>query len=340
LLNYLVFLFAFEYGKRNLNVNKFVSLKRKLNLIIKTFVKGIFFQMELLSNKITKYSFSGHDSFQCRQFWLKKGFDFVLAGRSFNDDNAVIDLGVGKNMVASIRFWLKAFYVSDIKDQPTDFGTLMFGDRGLDPFLEDDGSLWLLHYHLVKTGFASIYTLIFNELRREKIEFNKESFTSYVKRKSEVTKGINFNPKTVAEDFDVFRKMYLSNNAEKVGEDGYSGLLSELNLVNKIENRVDNKKEELFSIENSLKAKIPVEIFLYTILENDAWDLSINLNSLEQDVNSPGSVFAMSRQGIIEKIHEAKSRYSWLQYNDHAGVKELQLKERPEPLTILTDYYG
>src|ERR1700743_3091550 len=208
--------------------------------------------MELFSDTITKYSFSGHDSFQCRQFWLKKGFDFVLAGRSFNSENAVIDLGVGKNMVASIRFWLKAFYITDNKDQPTEFGSLLFGNQVLDPFLEDDGSLWLLHYHLVKGGFASIYSLIFNELRREKIEFNKDSFTSYVKRKSEVTKGMNFNAKTVAEDFDVFRKMYLSNNSEKVNEDGYSGLLSELNLVKKIDNRVDNKKEELFSVENSL----------------------------------------------------------------------------------------
>lgn len=296
--------------------------------------------MELFSDTITKYSFSGHDSFQCRQFWLKKGFDFVLSGRSFNNDNAVIDLGVGKNMVASIRFWLKAFYITDNKDQPTGFGTLLFGDRGLDPFLEDDGSLWLLHFHLVKNGFASIYSLIFNELRREKIEFNKESFISFVKRKAEVNKGINFNSKTVAEDFDVFRKMYLSNNAEKVGEDGYSGLLSELCLVNKIENRVDNKKEELFSIENSVKLKIPVEIFLYTVLENNNWDLSINLNSIEQDFNSPGSVFAMSRQGIIEKILEAQIRYPWIQYNDHAGVKELQLREKPESLTILQDYYG
>jgi len=138
----------------------------------------------------------------------------------------------------------------------------------------------------------------------------------------------------------VFRKMYLSNNVEKVGEDGYSGLLSELNLVNKIENRVDNKKEELFSIENSVKEKIPVEIFLYTLLRNDNWNLSVNLSSLEQDFNSPGSVFAMSRQGIIEKTLEAQSKYPWIQFNDHAGIKEIQFKEKPEPITILQDYYG
>jgi len=46
-----------------------------------------------------RFSFSGHESFQCRQLWLKKGFDYIKAGKSFNSGDAVVDLGVGKNMV-------------------------------------------------------------------------------------------------------------------------------------------------------------------------------------------------------------------------------------------------
>ena len=68
--------------------------------------------------KAIKYIFSGHDSFHCRQLWLKKGYDFVVEGSNFNDEDAVIKLGVGKNMVSSIRFWLKAFNVIDSKDIP------------------------------------------------------------------------------------------------------------------------------------------------------------------------------------------------------------------------------
>src|SRR5687768_11967592 len=96
-----------------------------------------------------KYSFSGHESFQCRQLWLKKGFDYIKTGKSFNSADAVVDLGVGKNMVASIRYWLKAFNIVDSKEQITEFGELILGDNGYDKFLEDDASLWLLHYHLV-----------------------------------------------------------------------------------------------------------------------------------------------------------------------------------------------
>ena len=56
-----------------------------------------------------RYSFSGHESFQCKSLWLKKGYDYLLAGGKFNDADSVVKLGVGKNMTASIRFWLYAW---------------------------------------------------------------------------------------------------------------------------------------------------------------------------------------------------------------------------------------
>ena len=296
--------------------------------------------MELLREKNIKYTFSGHDSFHCRQFWLKKGYDFVSDRCSFNSESAVVDLGVGKNMVASIRFWLRSFHVTNTSDDLTAFGISLLSDNGYDPFLEDDGSLWLLHYYLVKTGYASIYSLIFNEYRREKIEFNRESFLSFIKRKAETEKGMNVNLNTVSEDFDVFRRMYLSSNSDKGSEDGFSGLLSELLLVSRIEKKIDNKKEEYFSIDNTTKFEVPLEIFLYTVLENENYGLSISLNSLEHDVNSPGAIFAMNRLGIIEKLKEAQQKYDWITYNDHAGIKELQFRQKPQPFTILESYYG
>ena len=61
-----------------------------------------------MSNKI-RYTFSGHETFQCKTLWLKKGYDFVMTDNNFNSDNAVVHLGVGKNMVSAIRYWLKSF---------------------------------------------------------------------------------------------------------------------------------------------------------------------------------------------------------------------------------------
>ena len=75
-----------------------------------------------------KYIFSGHESFPCKTLWLKKGYDFVIQGKDFNSSEAVIDLGVGKNMVAAIRFWLRVFGICE-NDQLTWLGNYLFDDE-------------------------------------------------------------------------------------------------------------------------------------------------------------------------------------------------------------------
>src|SRR5690554_5053718 len=289
------------------------------------------------NTQITKYTFSGHDSFHCRQLWLKKGYDFVQEGKNFNDDDAVIKLGVGKNMVSSIRFWLKAFNIIDNKDIPTEFGKRLFDDEnGYDPFLEDEASLWLLHYQLVKNGFASIYSIIFNEFRKEKLFFTKETFVKYVKRIGEGNPDLNFNENTIAKDFIVFANLYKSNTESKDIEDSFSGILSEIELLK----TTGKGKEEQFYIENTERDNLPGAVVLFTILDNPNYGNSISLNSLEFDFNSPGSIFALNRSGLMNKISEIVSEFKDITFTDQAGIKELQFKKKSDAFTILDTYYG
>jgi len=293
--------------------------------------------MTLESIEITKYTFSGHDSFQCRQLWLKKGYDYVLKGKNFNDEDAVVILGVGKNMVSSIRFWLKAFNIIDNKDIPTEFGKRLFDDEnGYDPFLEDEASLWLLHYQLVKNSFASIYSIIFNEFRKEKLFFNKETFVNYVKRIGESNPDLNFNENTVAKDFIVFANLYKNDPESKDVEDSFSGILSEIELLK----TTGKGKEEQFYIENAERDNLPEAVVLYAILDNSNYGNSISLNSLEFDINSPGSIFALNRSGLMNKISEIVSEYKDITFTDQAGIKELQFKNKLDAFTILDTYYG
>lgn len=284
-----------------------------------------------------KFTFSGHETFQCRHLWLKKGYDFVKRKKSFNDEDAVVTLGVGKNMVSSIRFWMKAFGLLTSDDKLTDFAHNILADDGYDPYIEDEGTLWLLHYQLVKKGLASTYSIVFNELRREKVEFTKENFIAYVKRKSETEKSFSINEKTLTEDFSVLTKMYLRSDAQsKDKEESFSGLLTELNLLKSY----SKGKEEIFVIENSERSEIPDEILLYTILDNESFDSSINLNSIEMNPNSAGTVFAMNRTGLLSKIENLTQKYNYIVYNDQAGIKELQFKKKPNASTILEKYYA
>lgn len=295
--------------------------------------------MNLQSHPPIKFTFSGHESFQCRNLWLKKGYDYVNKRKSFSDEDAVVELGVGKNMVTSIRYWMKAFNILSASDELTEFAHRLLSDDGYDPYLEDEGTLWLLHYQLIKRGFASTYAIIFNELRREKIEFTKDNFVSLVNRKSELEKAFVVNDKTLFEDFSVFLKMYLRSEIQiKDKEESFSGLLTELDLVKYIRKGRDGI--DFYVIENSERSEIPDEIILYAILENENFELSINLNTMEQNSNSIVSVFAINRPGLFNKIENITKKFKEMVFNDHAGIKELQFKNKPTPYSILDIYYA
>lgn len=272
---------------------------------------------QLIANNI-KYTFSGHESFHCRQLWLKKGYDYLRSGKSFTDPDAVVALGVGKNMVTSIKFWLKAFNLIDNGEQITTFADFLFSTDGFDPYLEDDQSLWLLHYQLIQNNFSSIYHLIFNAFRKEKMQFTKENFQTFVVRIIE-----NANIKTIGDDFDVFKKMYLNKSEDnKLTEDSFLGLLSDLQLL-----KLHGKG--VYFIDQAARPSLSPEVLLYAIFDTYPFSNSISLHTLENDENSPGNIFALSRQDLLDKIEQLTDKYKWLTYNDQAGIKELQFKEKP-----------
>ncbi|MCI0621605.1 MAG: DUF4007 family protein, partial [Acidobacteria bacterium] len=101
-----------------------------------------------------KYRISGHESFPCRYTWLPKAVHGLQKNPNLfaDETGAMVDLGVGKNMVRSIRFWAHAAGVvataKNCQYSLTDFGVSLLGEHGRDPFLEDIRTLWLLHWKL------------------------------------------------------------------------------------------------------------------------------------------------------------------------------------------------
>ena len=181
--------------------------------------------------KSVKYTFSGHESFPCKSLWLKKGYDFVVAGNDFNSAEAVIGLGVGKNMVASIRFWLKAFGITE-NDQLTWLGNYLFGEsKGKDKYLEDIATLWLLHFNLVFSEEATLYKMFFCGVQRERSHFEREQVLTYVKlRMVEAGKMTLFNENTVKKDIGVLLQNYTLPRKPQSNED-YSSILIDLDLI-------------------------------------------------------------------------------------------------------------
>ncbi|WOK05066.1 DUF4007 family protein [Imperialibacter roseus] len=274
--------------------------------------------------------FSGHESFQCRFYWLKKGYDFIQENGDFSSDDAPVKLGVGKNMVTAIRYWLKAFGVFDheVKEISPLASKIFDSNTGWDPYLEDEGTLWLLHYFLIKNDYASSYGLIFNDLRKKRPDFNFKHFETSVEQA-----GGSVASNTLKTDFQIFSRTYIPRDDSKDLDESYSGLLTELGLVSKFK----KDKTEYFSIEPKRKRDIPVAIFLYCLLESTGTSNSVSFDSVYSD--GVGSTFALTRDGLTEMLEKLAESYQWITFSNEAGIKELQFSKQVAPFDILKEYY-
>ncbi len=287
--------------------------------------------------------FSGHETFICKQFWPKKGYDFLVTGNKFGDDNAVVELGVGKNMVAAIGFWMKAFGLCDDKWELSETAHYIFSDEGKDKYLEDVGTAWLFHYLLVKEDYSSIYSLFFNKFRRGRIEFTLEQLHNYLEQEAKEDNSYNIN--TVKSDISVFQRMYQKpNNAEGKSEpeDVYSGIFNDLQLMDKtrIERYGEKGMVDWLRISNEDRNSLPAEIVLFTILDTYPDTDTIGFKELEVGHNSPGVIFALNKDGLYAKIEQLTKKYKNIVFSSNAGVQVLQFKSTIDKWTVLNDYYA
>lgn len=87
-------------------------------------------------------SFGRHETFSLRYAWLTKGFQAFMKKKAiFSSDEATeateatIELGVGKNMVNAIKYWLRASSMLQENSEgleATDLGKAIFSEKGWD----------------------------------------------------------------------------------------------------------------------------------------------------------------------------------------------------------------
>ena len=284
--------------------------------------------------------FQGHDTFLCRTNWLKKGYDFIQDGGGFNDADAVVRLGVGKNMVTAIRYWLRAFGLTDENDLLQPVAHELLGPSGLDPYLEDEATVWYLHYRLVRTGRASLYHFVFNKLRREGFSFTRAQLAQFVTRRAAELGAPTPNENTLDSDLTMFVRSYAPPGREQARpdvEEESTGLLQDLGLLTL--NRADGLR---YHIENLDRPELPWPVVLRVILENPAFGDVISFTDLAVASDSPGLVFALSEKGLFQKLEAMMQRLpAAVVYSSTAGNRVLTLKrEQLDVAAIWQEYYG
>ena len=276
-----------------------------------------------------KYTFSGHETFQCKNMWLKKGYDFVKAGKSFNDDTAVVDLGVGKNMVASIKFWLKSFGIIDEDNQTTKFGDLIFADNGYDPFLEDPNTLWFLHFQLIHTYYATLYRQVFVNFHKERKEFSKTNIFNFIKRQfaDKAFEKTIYNENTINKDIATLLKMYVI--PDNYTFDDFSSVLIDLNLIKKVE-------KDLYEFNYVTKAELNPLVFLYAVRS-----IAPAAKVVEYDrLLELSLMFCLSQGDMYEIFAGLTAINNKITFDNAAGEQLFVINDDIDTYDVLSMYYN
>lgn len=283
-------------------------------------------------------AFARHETFHPRFGWLKKGFDWAKRDSEiFLRDDAPVRLGVGKNMVRSIRYWCSAFKVLE-DDTPSEFGKKLLADNGWDEFLEDPASLWLLHWNLLKpTCDAAAWYFTFHVFRQ--VEFSADDLLEALCKYRD-SLGSRIVDASLQKDISCIVRMYVEQGAKAgASEDSIDCPFTELGIIQ----AVGNSKYYAFQIGS--KANLSAEVIVAACLEFAASkgnQKTISISSLTFDVGSPGLAFKLNESAICEAIEQVERWSDDIRLSDSAGLIQLSFTRDANELAqdILDRYFS
>ncbi len=285
------------------------------------------------------YRFSGHETFQCKEQWLTKGIQ-LLEKQELTEEIEIQELGVGRNMVKSIKHWLRAFGWINNDQKITKIAEIVLKK---DPYLENEATAWLLQYTICKERYASIFNLIFNDYFSDKVtnEFSETSIIQYVTRKlnsnsidKKKDKGVAEN--TLRADIKVFIKTYLApkKNIKTIEED-FNAPLLQLSLIVDTQRKNANN-EQIYRINKSTHSSIPTNLFKYFLLDYFESETTINLDEIRKKL---GSILCLTLDGIENMISLICEGNSEFVFKEDAGIKQLQIKYSDSKFELLKAIY-
>lgn len=280
----------------------------------------------------TKASFSGHEKFECKTSWIPKALQALIENKdifkSIHGDQAIGQLGLGSNMVKSLRHWLLVFNLYDKNIGLTKFGQIIFDN---DPYLENPDTLWILHIVLSEEKeSATLYYLIFNHFFLN--EFTKDSLKRELHTWSKEN-GVKVSENTLASDIDVFIRMYKASATEGSFSDS---LFAELNLLH----QVDEHYELNFKTPISISDQAFLTTFLYVIQDREEKTLAIKDLQYGGKYSLQNMLLMTDEQFItrLERLEEMTD--GKIVYREAAGLKQIYINEYIDWEEHLSSIYG
>ena len=267
--------------------------------------------------------FSGHESFACRYGWLPKLYDAAVDDPALfaSDDDAMLRLGLGRNMLKSLRFWGDAFGLTEMRDRKvmvTDFARRLLDPAdGFDPYLETPSALWRLHWRLTVHAGLGAWAVAFLETFDR--EITRERFVASVRTRASQVRG-TITSGTATNHVDVFLRTYTGS--------AYSDGAPEETLGSPF--------QELELLRTAAPAGVPTIRFLrgpkrtldtgalaFVLL--DFWrgtaggSATLSLRSLMLSHAAPGAILLLDEPGLYDQVEELCSRSRGLRLRSDGG---------------------
>ena len=182
---------------------------------------------------INKVKMKRHESFSIREGWLSKGLLAVKENtKVFSCEESTDILGIGTNMVKSLKYWLYATNL--IKDEKntiviTDLGNLILK---YDPYMEDEFTWWMLHINmLLNQDDFYVGNVFFNNCVSK--NFSKEDVYKIISEHLNQRK-LEYNEKILVDEINTIIKTYVVDNSNDTPENNFNCPLAELELLKRI----------------------------------------------------------------------------------------------------------
>ena len=285
--------------------------------------------------------FRAHETFFIRKGWLSKGLKNVLLDPTVfisREANPMDTLGIGANMVKALRYWLTAVGLTEEpksgrrEQRLTQLGEIMHKN---DPYIEELGTLWLLHYRLATNlEEATAWYYFFNEFKPT--EFIRDDFVTQVNSYLRI-KGEEISERSVEDDYNCIVNTYVSrmkSNPEKVHpESNIDCPLSELGLID-----IVNKKARIYKKNSPPKNTLHPLILLAVILDQAGGEKSIRISEVQNEPGNAGKVFNLDIIALTTLLYRIEL-LGYIKVVRTAGLDVVTIETDLDFLGCVREYY-
>lgn len=297
--------------------------------------------------------FARHETFHPRYGWFRKAYTTAATReRGFTEADAPVNMGVGKNMVRAIKFWGQAAKIitRDPESEnrrapemvPTWFGHSLFADDGWDPYMEDPGTIWLLHWMLLApTCQLPAWWIAFNELHF--VEFDEKTLEAAIRGQLEASTLCAVpHQSSVRKDISVLLRTYAptARSGRSTLDDLLDCPLRELGLIGA------SATTGNFRFVSGTKPTLPGEIVLFAVLDylsrRPPSGNTATLSQLANESGAPGRAFKLTEGDLFRVIEPPLSNLADVDVMSSTVGQQLSwaCELSVAAAEVLSQYYG